>query len=117
LESHIIAVQVVLLADQLFSATILLCLYAIMSFNVESFISSPKLSTLVLLKKTDLVALAQHYKLDVTSTMMKCNIWKMLMEYLMEEEIVSDKEDMLTSTSVVELKKLELKDKEKVRVS
>ena len=31
----------------------------------------------------------------------------------MEEEIVSDDEDMLTSASVIELKKLKLKDKEK----
>jgi len=45
--------------------------------------------------------------------MMKGDIWKMLMEYLVEEEIVSDEEEVLTSTSVVKLKKLELKDKER----
>jgi len=109
---EIIAVHMVLLADQPFIATILLCLHAIMSFNVESLVSSPKLSTSVLLKKTDLAVLAQHYKLDVISTMTKGDIQKMLMEYLVEEEIVSDEEDVLTSASVVELKKLELKDKE-----
>jgi len=45
--------------------------------------------------------------------MMKGGIRKMLMEYLVEEEIVSDEEDVLTSTSVVKLKKLEVKDKER----
>jgi len=88
-----------------------------MSFNIESFVGSPRLSTLRSLKKTDLVALAQHYKLDITSTTTKGNIQKMLIEYLVEEEIISDKEDMLTSTSVIELKKLEVKDKESERES
>jgi len=35
------------------------------------------------------------------------------MEYLVEEEIISDKEDVLTSTSVVKFKKLGLKVKER----
>jgi len=43
--------------------------------------------------------------------MKKSNIRKMLVEHLVEE-IVSDEEDVLTSASVVELKKLELRDKE-----
>jgi len=77
----IIAVHMVLLSDRLFVATILLCLHAIMSFNVESFVSSPKFSTLVLLKKTDLAVIVQHYKLDVITAMTKGNIWKILMEY------------------------------------
>ena len=88
-----------------------------MSFSVESFVDSPKLSTLVPLKKVDLSALAQHYKLEITSTMKKSDIRRLLIEHLVEEEIVSDDEDSLTSTNVVELKKLELKDKEKERES
>ncbi|XP_065920260.1 uncharacterized protein [Dysidea avara] len=88
-----------------------------MSFSVESFVDSPKLSTLVPLKKADLSALAQHYKLEITSTMKKSDIRRLLVEHLVEEEIVSDDEDSLTSANVVELKKLELKDKEKERES
>ena len=84
-----------------------------MSFSVESFVDSPKLSTLVPLKKADLSALAPHYKLEITSTMKKSDIRKLLVEHLVEEEIVSDNEDVLTSANVVELKKLKLKDKEK----
>ena len=88
-----------------------------MSFSVESFVDSPKLSTLVPLKKADLSALAQHYKLEITSAMKKSDIRKLLVDHLVEEEIVSDEEDALTSASVVELKKLELRDKEQERES
>ena len=88
-----------------------------MSFSIESFVDSPKSSTLVPLKKADLSALAQHYKLEITSTMKKNGIRKLLVEHLVEEEIISDDEDVLTSASVAELKKLELKDKEKERKS
>jgi len=63
------------------------------------------------LKKADLSALAQHYKLEITSAMKKSNIRKLLVGHLVEE-IVSDEEDALTSASVVELKKLKLRDKE-----
>ena len=87
-----------------------------MSFSVESFVDAPKLSTLSSLKKAELTALAQHYKLEVTNTMKKSDIRKLLAEYLVEEEIVSD-DDELASDNVVELKKLELKDKEKERES
>jgi len=68
---------------------------------------SPKLSTLVPLKKTELSILAQHYKLDITSAMKKSNIQKLLVRRV--EEIVSDNEDVLTGASAVELKKLELR--------
>jgi len=88
-----------------------------MSFSVESCVESPKLSKLVPLKKTELSVLAQHYKLDITSAMKRSEIQKLLVEYLVEKEIVCDDEDMLTSASVVELKNLELKDKEKERES
>ena len=43
------------------------------------------------LKKTELATLVQHYKLEVPSTM-KSDICKMLVEYLVDEEIVSDDE-------------------------
>ena len=46
--------------------------------------------------------------------MNKSDIRKMLMEYLVDEEIVSD-DEVETGTSAVELKRLELKDKEKER--
>ena len=49
-----------------------------MSFSIESFVDSPKLSTLVPLKKADLSALAQHYKLEITSTMKESDIRKLL---------------------------------------
>jgi len=49
--------------------------------------------------------------------MKKSDIRKLLVKHLVEEEIISDDEDALSSTSVVELKKLELRDKEKANWS
>ena len=97
---------------QFFFVTVL-CLHGVMSFNVDSFVKSLKLSTLTSLKKAELSAFALHYRLEVTNTMKKSDNRKLLVDHLVEEEIVSDDEVELASASVVELKKLELKDKEK----
>ena len=98
---------------RLFIVTRLLYLLVAMSFSVESFVDSPKLSALMSLKKTELATLAQHYKLEVPSNMKKSDIRKMLVEYLVDEEIVSD-DEVEPDTSAVELKKLELRDKETI---
>ena len=45
-----------------------------MSFSVEEFVSSPKLSDLATLKRSELVALANHYKLEVNSGMRKGDV-------------------------------------------
>ena len=76
---------------RLFITTLLYLLVA-MSFSVESFVDSPKLSALMSLKKAELTTLAQHYKLEVPSTMKKSDIRKMLVDYLVDEEIVSEDE-------------------------
>ena len=75
---------------------------------------APTLLSLTLLKKSELLALANHYKLETTSGMRKNEIRKALIEYLVDEEIVSEDETAET-TSAVELKKLELREKEKER--
>ena len=75
---------------------------------------APTLLSLTLLKKSELLALANHYKLETTSGMRKNEIRKALIEYLVDEEIVSEDEAAET-TSAVELKKLELREKEKER--
>jgi len=85
-----------------------------MWFSVEFFVDSPKLSALMSMKKTELATLVQHYKLEVPSTMRKSNICKMLVECLVNEEIVSD-DDVEPDTSAVDVKRLELRDKEKKR--
>ena len=71
-----------------------------MSFSVESFV-----------KKSELLTLTNHYKLETTSGMRKNEIRTALIEYLVDEEIVLQDEAAET-TSTVELKKLELREKE-----
>ena len=85
-----------------------------MSFSVESFVEAPTLSSLTLLKKSELLALAYHYKLETTSGMRKNEIRTALIEYLIDKEIISEDEAAET-TSTVELKKLEFREKEKER--
>ena len=89
-----------------------------MSFSVESFVEAPALSSLTALKRSDLLALADHYKLEITSGMRKNAIRTVLIEHLIDEEIVSEDETVgVETTSVVELKRLELREREKERES
>jgi len=83
-----------------------------MSFSVDSFVASPKLTSIGPLRKAELLSLAQYYKLEVSQGMKKAEIRTMIVEYLIEEEIVSEDEGLL-STNTVELKRLELQDKER----
>ena len=95
---------------RLFITTTSLYLLVAMSFSVESFVDSPKLFALMSLKKAELATLAQHYKLEVPSTMKKSDIRKMLVDYLVDEEIVSE-DEAESDTSAVELKRLELRER------
>ena len=62
-----------------------------------------------MLKRSDLLALANHYKLEATSGMRKNEIRAVLIRCLIDEEIVSDDETVVAETmSAVELKRLEL---------
>ena len=45
-----------------------------MSFQVEEFTASPRVATLSSLKKTELVTLATHYKLEISSESRKADI-------------------------------------------
>ena len=85
-----------------------------MSFSVDSFVKSPSLLSLNPLKKAELLSLAQHYKLEATQAMKKGEIRTIIIEYLVEEEIVSE-DEIPSTTDAIELKRLELQDKEKER--
>lgn len=78
-----------------------------MSFSVELFVEAPTLLSLTSLKKSELLALANHYKLETTSGMRKNEIQTALTEHSVDEEIVSE-DKAAETTSAVELKKLEL---------
>ena len=45
-----------------------------MPLELEDFISSPALQEINILKKVDLLIIAQHYKLGVNGAMMKAQI-------------------------------------------
>jgi len=63
-----------------------------MSFTVEAFVSEPKLSELAVLKRSELVVLASHYKLEVSSGTRKGDVRKLLGDFLVDENLVSDEE-------------------------
>lgn len=88
-----------------------------MLFEVENFVSSPSLEVINSLKKVNLLAIAQHYKLRVNKTMTKAQIKKLIVKYLQEEELLSDSGDpgeigMMTGEELLKLKQLELQKKE-----
>ena len=87
-----------------------------MSFEVESFAASPTLEVFNSLKKAELLLVAQHYKLSVTSSMGKGEVKKVVLSYLTEEELLSEEELESANASredVLELKKLELQERDK----
>ena len=72
----------------------------LMLFTVESFAETPTLlSSLLMLKRSDLLALASHYKMETISGMRKNEIQTALMEYLIDEEIVSEDKQECRSQS------------------
>ena len=68
-----------------------------------------------------LSTLRQYYKLEVSSALKKSELKKLVIEYLVEEEVVSEDDSELPPTaspsSSLELKRLELQDKETERES
>ena len=75
--------------------------------------------TLDSLKKTDLLAIEQYYKLSlITSSQRKREIKKLIEEHLIDEELVPEDEELpLLSTGLLELKYLEFQEQEKERES
>ena len=65
------------------------------------------------MKKTELVSLATHYKLEVTSSTKKVDVRRILTQYLVDEEIISEEEQ--ESLLDLELRKLEFQEREKER--
>ena len=72
------------------------------------------MATLTSLKKTELVSLATHYKLEIPSGSRKADIRKIITKYLVEEEIVSEEEEDTPTDleSQLRIKELELKERE-----
>ena len=89
--------------------------FGIMSFDLQEFTNNPRLATLAALKKSELLSVANHYKVEVSSTIRKADLRKAISQYLVDEEIVSDEE--YEPATDIELKKLKLKERERERES
>ena len=84
-----------------------------MSFDVDTFVADPKLTGLTTLKRSELVALANHYELEVHSGMRKADVRKLVRNYLLDENVVSDEEVNEDRESAIELKRMELRERER----
>ena len=87
-----------------------------MSFNMDTFMVELWLYKFNGLKKADLLQTKQHYKLAVNSSMGKGYIKKLILNYLIEEQIFP-KEDLervaLSGEQTLELRKLEYQERER----
>ena len=52
------------------------------AFNPEEFMVEPSESTFQQLRKDDLILLGQHLKLEIRSSMRKCEIQTLVMDYI-----------------------------------
>jgi len=88
-------------------------------FSVESFLEKPSLKVVCVLKKSQWTTLAQHFKLELTTTMKKSEVKQLVIDYLVDEELVELEAtgDHAISENAVEFKWLELADKEKEKES
>ena len=67
-------------------------------FNREEFVREPTLQVLNSLKKSELIDVAVHYKLTVETSMKKGKIKKILIDYLVDEELVPEEESSEDAT-------------------
>ena len=90
-----------------------------MSFNLEEFIESPTVEEINILRKTDLLTIAQHYKLGATSAMTKGQVKQMVMQYFVDEEIFPEstmvlaEQGTMIGEELLEFKRHEFQEKEK----
>ena len=61
------------------------------------------------LKKANLLVIAQHYQLSVNESMSKAQIKKLIVEYLQDEELLSNSSDTVETGTMMSEEKLELK--------
>ena len=87
-------------------------------FNVDSFLSDPSLQVVKSLKKSQLQQIATRLNLTFTSSTRKNELCRLVTQHLVDEELVSEEEidesqSPVVDPSIVELKRLELQDRER----
>ena len=91
-------------------------------FNLETFVNEPSLQVVRTLKKSYLQQIASYFKLSTDTTIRKDELCKIVIKFLVDEELVPEEtiEDLPSHTvdsSVLELKRLELQDREREQES
>lgn len=95
-----------------------------MSFSVETFAALPSVETLNSLKKNELLQLVEHYSLAASTSMGKCQIKRIVLTHLLDEEIIPPSEVMdeitrdkssMTGKELLQLKHLEMEERNKER--
>lgn len=86
-----------------------------MSFEVGTFLEEPQIEEFRKLKKSELLEVGQHFKLSVNSSQTKGEIKKVVLAYLVDEEILPEEALDRTNASDhgLELKRLEYQEKDK----
>ena len=88
----------------------------LLSKKMDNFYMEPTLElALNLLKKKELTEAASHYGLDISENAMKAAIKKVVLDYLMEEELIAkpDSSDTMKGQQLLELKRLEFQEQER----
>ena len=92
------------------------------NFNLEIFLINPSLQELKSLKKSELQQIVMHFTLLFTVCSSKGEIYHLFAQHFIDEELVPEPEDKIEEPqspvmdfSVVELKHLELNDREQER--
>ena len=86
---------------------------------MEGFYTEPTLEVLNSLKKKELLDVVKHYKLEVSESASKAEIKKLVLDYLVEEELITEPEttaaDGPSKQQLLELKRLEFQERERER--
>ena len=61
-------------------------------FSIEEFVKEPSLCVINSLKKLQLIKVEIHYKLEVDASMKKGEVKRLLVEFLIDEEIIPEDE-------------------------
>jgi len=96
-------------AGTIWKHALLLLVLVVMSTPKDLFILEPSVSCLRKLKCAELLNVANHYKLSCPGSSKKEEIRQKILEYLREEELISDEEgdEIVTDRNTLELKRLE----------
>ena len=82
---------------------------------MEKFVEEPTREALTSLKKNELVDVAKHYKIEVVESARKAEIKKLILDYLIKEDLIEEGEASGDAANALELKRLEYQERERER--